>query len=107
MERPKCFVQTHLEHLVCKLHKLIYGLNLSSRQWYSKCHNFVVENGFFMLDEDHYLYTKRYGPDFVFMILYVDDILITGNSLEFLTQEKACLSFQSLSILCVHIVIVC
>lgn len=41
------------------------------------------------MEEDHYVYTKRYGPDFVIMTLYVDDILIAGNSLEFLREAKA------------------
>lgn len=45
-----------------------------------------MENEFLMLNEDHCVYTKRSGPDFMFMTLYVDDILIDINNLDFLTQ---------------------
>lgn len=52
----------------------------------------VVENGFLTLDEDHYVCTKRFRSNFIFMTIYMDDILIDKNSLKFLTQAETWLS---------------
>ena len=45
-----------------------------------------------MIDEDHCVYSKRSGSKFVIMTLYVDDILIAGNNVEYLKDIKSWLS---------------
>ena len=69
----------------------IYGLKQSSRQWYFRFHN-VISNNFVMIDEDHCVYSKRSGSKFVIITLYVDDILIARNNVEYLKDIKSWLS---------------
>ena len=45
-----------------------------------------------MIDEDHCVYSKSSGSKFVIMTLYVDDILIAGNNVEYLKDIKSWLS---------------
>ena len=67
----------------------IYGLKQSSRQWYIRFHNAVVSNNFVKIDEDHCVYSKSSGSKFVIMTLYVDDILLAGNNVEYLKDIKS------------------
>ena len=82
MEQPDAFVQKGSKQKVCKLLKSIYGLKQSSRQWYLKFHEAVTSFDFEMIEEDHCVYMKRFGGNFVILSLYVDDILLTGTSLK-------------------------
>ena len=45
-----------------------------------------------MIDEDHCVYIKRSKDKFIIMSLYVDDILIAGNSKEYVNELKGWLS---------------
>lgn len=45
-----------------------------------------------MIDEDHCVYVKSTGQSFVILSLYVDDILLAGNDMEFLMTIKKWLS---------------
>ena len=47
-----------------------------------------------MIDEDRCVYSKRSGSKFIIMTLYVDDILIAGNNVEYLKDIKSWLSFN-------------
>ena len=92
MEQPVGFVIQSQEHKVCKLNKSIYGLKQSSRRWYLKFLNEITLCDFTMIDEDHCVYVERDKDRYVLLSLYVDDILITGNDLEFVKTIKEWLS---------------
>ena len=92
MQQPVGFVKEGQENKVCRLLKSIYGLKQSSRQWYIHFHNTIILNGFIMIDEDHCVYIKRSMDKFIIMSLYVDDILIAGNSKEHINEIKGWLS---------------
>lgn len=47
---------------------------------------------FTMTEEDHYAYIKRFDDTFVILSLYVDDILLAGNNMEYIMTIKNCLS---------------
>ena len=51
-----------------------------------------MSHNFEMIEEDHCVYIKRSKDKFVILSLYVDDILIAGNSMEYILEIKGWLS---------------
>lgn len=77
---------------VCRLLKSIYGLKQASRQWYAKFTAALLEIGFRQSWHDYALFTLRHHSTVVAVLLYVDDMLITGNSESAIAQVKSHLS---------------
>ena len=92
MMQPEGFVANDSGKLVCRLKKSIYGLKQASRQWYLKFHSVVVSYGFVENKVDQCIYCKVSGRKFIFLILYVDDILLASSDLGLLHETKRLLS---------------
>jgi len=92
IDQPLGFETKGQEHKVYKLKRFIYGLKQASRQWNVKFHQAILKDGFTMMEEDHYVYLKRSNNSFIILSLYVDDILIAGNSKEMIDTTKKWLS---------------
>ena len=88
MEQPLGFIKKGMENKVCKLKRSIYGLKQSSRQWYLRFHRVITSYDFQMIEEDHCVYIKHFEGNFVILSLYVDDILLAGNSLNSILAIK-------------------
>ncbi|GKA86170.1 ribonuclease H-like domain-containing protein [Tanacetum coccineum] len=65
---------------VFKLKKSLYGLKQAPRQWNHKLYETMIEAGFKQSKNDHSLYIKNDGDVSLYLLLYVDDLVITGNS---------------------------
>ena len=92
MIQPEGFVANDSGKLVCRLKKSIYGLKQASRQWYLKFHSVVTSYGFVENKVDQCIYCKVSGRKFIFLILYVDDILLASSDLGLLHETKRMLS---------------
>ena len=92
MDQPLGFESKGQERKVCKLKRSIYGLKQASRQWNIKFHQAIQRDCFTMMEEDHCVYLKCSSDDFVIFSLFVDDILIAGNSKEMIDTTKKWLS---------------
>nr|KYP40054.1 Retrovirus-related Pol polyprotein from transposon TNT 1-94 [Cajanus cajan] len=92
MDQPMGFINKGKEHMVCKLKKSIYGLKQASRQWYLKFNDTIMSFGFKENIVDRCIYLKVSGSKFIFLVLYVDDILLATNDLGLLTETKKFLS---------------
>ncbi|XP_028181540.1 uncharacterized protein LOC114368492 [Glycine soja] len=72
----------------CKLKKLLYGLKQSNRQWYGKLSNLLLTYGYSHAHADRSLFIKAHNSEFIALIVYVDDIVLTGNSLAEIERIK-------------------
>lgn len=72
---------------VCLLRKSLYGLKQASRQWHEKLMIELKTLGFSQSKND-YLFVKNQGTLITIMVVYVDDILITGNHIDEITSIK-------------------
>ena len=79
---------------VCKLQKSIYGLKQTSRSWNIKFDQSVKSFGFIQCPDEPCVYMRNSGNVVVFLILYVDDILLIGNDVGTLSSVKVWLSDQ-------------
>ncbi|GJZ20518.1 ribonuclease H-like domain-containing protein [Tanacetum coccineum] len=73
---------------VCKLNKALYGLKQAPRQWNAKLTTVLVEHGFVQIKIYYSLYIKHNDDVFVALLVYVDDFIITGNSLNEIENFK-------------------
>jgi hypothetical protein len=74
-------VQCSKPNQVCKLLKSLYGLKQASRKWYEKLTSLLVREGYTQSTSDYSLFTLNHTNDFTALLIYVDDIILTGTSL--------------------------
>nr|KYP53194.1 Retrovirus-related Pol polyprotein from transposon TNT 1-94 [Cajanus cajan] len=82
----------YMDQPVCKLKKSIYGLKQASRQWYLKFNDTIMSFEFKENIVDQCICLKVSVSKFIFLILYVDDILLATNNLGLLSETKKFLS---------------
>jgi hypothetical protein len=92
MAQPKGFAMKGKEYMGCHLRKSIKGLKQASRQWYLKFYETIRSFGFKENKEDNCIYTKFRSEKFIFLILYVDDILLASSDVSLLLETKWFLS---------------
>ncbi|GJY57485.1 retrotransposon protein, putative, ty1-copia subclass [Tanacetum coccineum] len=88
MAQPEGFENAKYSKRVCKFQKAIYGLKHVSRSWNLYFHEKVTQFGFFRSKDESYIYVKVSGSVVVFLVLYVDDILLIGNDILTLQSVK-------------------
>jgi hypothetical protein len=79
MEQPLGFIDKTHSHKVCKLNKAIYCLKQAPRAWYTRLSTFLLELGFHGSLVDTSLFIYLHGSIQIYMLVYVDDIIITGT----------------------------
>jgi hypothetical protein len=88
MIQPEGFVDPENASKVCKLQKSIYGLKQASRSWNIRFKEVVKSFGFIENEKEPCVFKKFSGSSIVFLILYVDDILLIGNDIPMLEAVK-------------------
>ena len=79
MSQPPGFVDLdNLTH-VCKLRKAIYGLKQAPRAWCHELRKFLIASGFHNSHADTSLFVLNTGGNLLYLLVYVDDIILTGN----------------------------
>ena len=79
MEQPPGFIDKAQPHLVCKLHKAIYGLKQTPKAWLTKLSTFLHELGFKGSIVDTSLFIYIHDSIKLYMLIYMDDMLITDT----------------------------
>ncbi|KAK2414224.1 cysteine-rich RECEPTOR kinase [Trifolium repens] len=78
MQQPEGFVEDKSK--VCLLKKSLYGLKQSPRQWYRRFDEFLLKGGFVRSNYDSCVYMmKRNEKVILYLLLYVDDILMASS----------------------------
>jgi hypothetical protein len=80
MSQPPGFEDSVHPHHVCKLHKSLYGLKQAPRAWNACFTQFLPSLGFATTYSDSSLFVKHVGSQIVVLLLYVDDIILTGSA---------------------------
>ncbi|GJU26008.1 ribonuclease H-like domain-containing protein [Tanacetum coccineum] len=75
----------HLDH-VCLLQRSLYGLKQAPRAWFQRFSAYAARVGFHHSRCDSSLFIYRQGADTAYLLLYVDDIVLTASSSDLLQQ---------------------
>lgn len=86
MMQPAGFIDKDRPDHVCHLHKALYGLKQAPRAWFDNFSTFLLEFGFICSLSDPSLFVYAHNGNVILLLLYVDDMIITGNSSRILTQ---------------------
>ena len=89
MWHPEDFI--HYPSLVCRLKKSLYGLKQALWAWYAKMDNFLLSLGFERCKYDPNVYLQNVSDLLQVIVLYVDDILITGSCIDDIGSIKSSL----------------
>ncbi|KAL0458744.1 UNVERIFIED_CONTAM: Retrovirus-related Pol polyprotein from transposon RE1 [Sesamum latifolium] len=81
-------------HKVCKLKRSLYGLKQASRQWNQELTSKLVGYGFVRSPHEHCLFVKHSANGLLVLLVYVDDVLITGPSEIHITTAKKFLDLE-------------
>lgn len=77
--QPPGFVDIDHPTNVCRLHKALYGLKQAPRAWYLELNNFLKQSGFVKSLAATSLFILKRETSLIYMLIYVDDIIVTGN----------------------------
>ncbi|KAL0458459.1 UNVERIFIED_CONTAM: Retrovirus-related Pol polyprotein from transposon RE1, partial [Sesamum latifolium] len=89
MEQPLGYVaQGENQHMVCKLKKAIYSLKQSPQARFDKFSKVINNFGFHRCQADHSVFVQRGPSGIVIVVVYVDDILISGSDIKGIEKTK-------------------
>jgi hypothetical protein len=90
MEQPRGFIDPQFPSHVCRLHKSLYGLKQAPRAWFTRLSQTLLELGFVSSPVDSSLFMFHHENVHLYLLIYVDDILLTGTS----SSHIACVIHQ-------------
>ncbi|KAJ9562385.1 LOW QUALITY PROTEIN: hypothetical protein OSB04_007545 [Centaurea solstitialis] len=86
MVQPPGYTHPQYPNHICKLRKSLYGLKQAPRAWYIELTTFLLQSGFKKSLADASLFIYSCGDIMCYFMVYVDDIVITGNNNSFLDR---------------------
>jgi hypothetical protein len=90
MEQPPDFIQDD-SSLVCCLKKYLYGLKQAPHVWYAKMDRFLLAIVIYRCNYDNNVYTKRVNGHLIILVIYVDDLILTGSDPKLINNVKSSL----------------
>ncbi|XP_061989759.1 uncharacterized mitochondrial protein AtMg00810-like [Rosa rugosa] len=94
MSQPPGFEDSQFPNHVCKLKKSLYGLKQAPRAWNERFTSYLPQLGFKSSIVDPSLFIRDFGSTQVYLLLYVDDIILTGNSSSSIQHVKDALQSE-------------
>ena len=92
MNQPKGFESAANSNHACKLRKILYGLKQASKAWYGKIVEFLTESGHLVAHADSSFFIKEREEKLAIVLVYVDDLIITGDEEKEIHQTRENLS---------------
>ncbi|GJZ45498.1 putative RNA-directed DNA polymerase [Tanacetum coccineum] len=80
MKQPPGFIDPQRPNHVCLLHKSLYGLKQAPRAWFESLSKALFDLGFKGSKTDPSLFIYSRGDTLLYILVYVDDIIVTGNN---------------------------
>lgn len=77
------------EDFVYKLKRSLYSLKKNPRQWYKSFYSFIISHGFTRSEYDSCVYIKFVNGSPIYLLLYVDHMLIFANIMKEIPTFKA------------------
>jgi len=84
--QPTGFEDSAHPDYVCRLNRSLYGLKQAPRAWYSRFASYIIQLGFVEAKTDTSLFVYHQGTDTAYLLLYVDDIVLTASSPQLLRR---------------------
>ena len=79
---------------VCHLRRALYGLKQAPRAWFAKFSSTISRLGYMVSHYDSALFLRRTDKGTILLLMYVDDMIITGDDLSGIQEPKDFLSQQ-------------
>ena len=92
MSQPEGFISKNKPNQVCKLKRSIYGLKQASRSWNIYFDETIKSFDFIKNMDEPCVYKKNSESAVIFLVIYVDDILLIKNDIPMLQSVKTWLS---------------
>ncbi|GKC85676.1 ribonuclease H-like domain-containing protein [Tanacetum coccineum] len=86
MHQPPGFRDSTYPDHVCLLQRSLYGLKQAPKAWFHQFASYITRIGFYSSRCDSSLFIYRHGMDTAYLLLYVDDIMLTASSQPLLQQ---------------------
>ncbi|KAJ9557448.1 hypothetical protein OSB04_012062, partial [Centaurea solstitialis] len=94
MKQPPGYAHPSYPNHVCRLRKALYGLKQAPRAWFQRFAVFITSLGFSSSKSDSSLFVYHHGRDTIYLLLYVDDIILTASSPDLVTRVISRLSSE-------------
>ena len=88
VSQPQGFIVKGQEDKVYKLKKALYGLRQAPRAWNVKLNQILRGLNFYRCAKEPSLYRKEVDNELLVVVVYVDDLLVTGSSLKMIEIFK-------------------
>ncbi|GKB69872.1 ribonuclease H-like domain-containing protein [Tanacetum coccineum] len=80
MHQPPGFVDSRFPHHVCRLQRSLYGLKQAPRAWFQRFAGYALRVVFTSSRCDSSLFIYQHGTEVAYLLIYVDDIVLTASS---------------------------
>jgi hypothetical protein len=88
------FINVARPDLVCRLNRSMYGLKQAPRAWYSRFASYLASIGFVKAKSNMSMFIYQRGADTVYLLLYVDDIVLTASTADLLQRTIVTLQWE-------------
>jgi len=92
MRQPEGFIDQQFPRRVLRLHKSLYGLKQSGREWNERLNAVLLEIGFTPCPSEPCLYVRKVDDNLGIIVVYVDDLIIASSNKDDLNEIKLLIS---------------